>query len=77
MRFSAGVLVSFLIHLSMPFNAARAKYAFGYGRRFLSYVRAAFVIAKSPSLSRSSMYKPFCQPGRAWTKYLAKTRARS
>lgn len=77
MRFSAGWRVSFLIHLSMPFSAARAKYAFGYGSRFLSYVRAALVMAKSPSLSRSSMYRPFCQPGRDWTKYLAKTKARS
>lgn len=30
---SLGVRVAFLIHLYMAFMIARAKYAFGYGRR--------------------------------------------
>lgn len=51
---SAGWRVARLICLYMLFMMARAKYAFGYGSRLGSYVRAALVRARYPSPSKSS-----------------------
>lgn len=68
---SRGVRVAFLIHLYMAFITARAKYAFGYGRRLGSYVRAALVRARNPSDSSSGTNTPRCQLGLVCTKNLA------
>lgn len=42
------------MYLYIAFIAALAKYALGYGNRFLSYVRAALEMASKPSPSKSS-----------------------
>jgi hypothetical protein len=49
------------MNFNMELRIARAKYAFGYGSFFLSYVTAALDKAKKPSPSNSGRKFFLCQ----------------